>query len=244
MDRQPVRGFVTLSTSLGSCVIWVHKALLTALKQESDVLTQSTILRALCTLLVGSPYHRLPPELLPTCVEELASFMLQLQSLGLLTQNLNGNLKTTTNQNNNKAAAAVVVQTVPAEQFTLLCGVLSALAAAFSSKPPSDTLLAWLQGNNTSQNINNSGDGNLKDVLLHCASLETDAYLSVELESTMALRGLAQQFFTALDCHNDLTRIIASAVHGIKRVDDLQARGNFKQQQGGYNISEISNVSV
>lgn len=69
--HNPSRGFITLSASLGQMLVALHRALLHSVQSEHDPLVLSATLRALGTLLLGAPYHRLPPQLLPLCVQAL-----------------------------------------------------------------------------------------------------------------------------------------------------------------------------
>lgn len=55
--------------SLGMVATVLHAVLLRALRGEADSAVQLSVLRALCTLLLAAPYHRLPHDLLPSCVE-------------------------------------------------------------------------------------------------------------------------------------------------------------------------------
>jgi hypothetical protein len=68
MERQPVRGFMSLSQSLGQAALHLHKALHCCLSDEQDPATLSAALRALGTLCLGTPYDRMPIELLPATV--------------------------------------------------------------------------------------------------------------------------------------------------------------------------------
>ena len=45
-------------------VVALHRALLHSIQHEPDPLVLAATLRALGTLLLGAPYHRLPPQLL------------------------------------------------------------------------------------------------------------------------------------------------------------------------------------
>lgn len=63
------RGFITLSVSLGLAALHSHHALLQSLESETDLAVMAGSLRALGMLILGSPYDRLPPELLPLCMQ-------------------------------------------------------------------------------------------------------------------------------------------------------------------------------
>lgn len=63
------RGFITLSQSLGLMATALHAALLQSLAAEGDPGVLLCALRALGMLLLAAPYHRLPQQLLPRCVQ-------------------------------------------------------------------------------------------------------------------------------------------------------------------------------
>lgn len=63
--RAPVRGFLTLSLSLGQLLLAAHAGLLKSVADEGSPLVLPAVLRALVVLMAASPYERLPPELLP-----------------------------------------------------------------------------------------------------------------------------------------------------------------------------------
>lgn len=63
------RGFLTLSMSLGMMAAVLHAALLQSLRAEGDAAVVLGTLRALGTLLLAAPYHRLAPGLLLRCVQ-------------------------------------------------------------------------------------------------------------------------------------------------------------------------------
>lgn len=114
----PVRGFVPLSATLGQVVVGTHLTLLYAVTTERDPSVVSAALRALGTLLVGSPHHRLPPELLPRCVEGVR---LQL-----------------------KQAMAVAHADTRQRDQPVLSACLTCLAGALGAKPPSAALSIYL----------------------------------------------------------------------------------------------------
>ena len=68
----PRRAFTSLSASLGACLLHLHSALLRCLAREDDPGVLCAALRALGTLALGAPYARLPPGLLPRCVQASA----------------------------------------------------------------------------------------------------------------------------------------------------------------------------
>jgi hypothetical protein len=64
-----LRGFTTLSMSLGQLVVTTHKGLLHAATSETDPGVKQVLLRAICVMISGSPYHRLPTGVLPEAVK-------------------------------------------------------------------------------------------------------------------------------------------------------------------------------
>lgn len=63
-QRTPLRGFTTLSASLGSMAVALHTGLLHAARHEGSPAVLAVALRSLCVLLRAAPYERLPPQLL------------------------------------------------------------------------------------------------------------------------------------------------------------------------------------
>eukprot|EP00891_Asterochloris_glomerata_P009277 jgi/Astpho2/9277/Aster-x0847 len=79
--HQPVRGFTTLSTTLGRMILSLHDGLLQALASEQHAAAASALLQALQALLRGAPYHRLPEDLLPRTLEALRRRLPTLEQL-------------------------------------------------------------------------------------------------------------------------------------------------------------------
>lgn len=161
---QPMRGFVPLSATLGGVVVGTHQALLRALRCEQDPTVLVAVLRVLCTALVGSPYARLPSDLLPSCMVGVGEILHRAQQA-----------------QHDLAGAGVSTQT---QWSTLLSGSLSCLAAAFGVKPPLPSVAVFLA-------TEGHGHG-LSQEILSCA--EYSMHSIVQLEAIMALRGLAQQY--------------------------------------------------
>ncbi|KAJ9527276.1 hypothetical protein QJQ45_025574, partial [Haematococcus lacustris] len=67
----PFRGFITLSTSLGSLAVCLVVSLLHGLLAEGAPLVLAALLRALCTTVAALPLDRLPWQLLPLVLEVL-----------------------------------------------------------------------------------------------------------------------------------------------------------------------------
>lgn len=180
----PCRGFITLSASLGQTLVALHRALLHSVQSERDALVLAAALRALGTLLLGAPYHRLPPQLLPLCVQAL---------LGCLA-------KAT------PPPPAGVAGLSP-EQLPVVSACLSCLAAAFSSKAAGAALAEQLllaSSGSGSGGISGSGSGageqqqQLLQLLFSYAACQQAA---LQLEAVLALRGVAQQHAALLQHH-------------------------------------------
>ncbi|KAL6763977.1 hypothetical protein V8C86DRAFT_17851 [Haematococcus lacustris] len=65
----PFRGFITLSTSLGSLAVCLVASLLHGLLAEGSPLVLAALLRALCSTVAALPLDRLPRQLLPLVLE-------------------------------------------------------------------------------------------------------------------------------------------------------------------------------
>ena len=160
-------------------VVALHRALLHSIQHEPDPLVLAATLRALGTLLLGAPYHRLPPQLLPLCVQALQACLA-------------------------KATPAAGVGSQGPEQLPVASSCLSCLAAAFSSKASAAALVQLLlpadRGRLSSSGGDGSGEGDssgnghqpqqLLRLLFEYASSQQPA---LQLEAVMALRGVAQQ---------------------------------------------------
>lgn len=165
------RGFITLSASLGQMLVALHRALLHSIQQEHDPMVLAAALRALGTLLLGAPYHRLPPQLLPLCVAALRSCLA-------------------------KATPPGGPATLAAEQAPVASACLSCLAAAFSSKAAeavlSDQLLPSA-GEGEAAAVGTAG-GEQREQLLQLLFAYAACQLpALQLEAVLALRGVAQQ---------------------------------------------------
>lgn len=120
-EAPAVRGFVPLSASLGGAVVGTQAALLRVLRSEQDIAVLAGALRALGTALVGAPYARLPPALLPAAAAGARGALARAQ------------------QAQQDPAAAP-------HWAPILTGSLACLAAALGAKPPSSALASYLRG--------------------------------------------------------------------------------------------------
>jgi hypothetical protein len=175
-QKQALRGFVPLSATLGSIVVGTHEALLRALTSEQDSTVVIAILRALCTVLVGTRYSRLPSTLLPNCVDSIRQVLQKAQQ----TQQHDLHLHTTSTSASNLHISAVPT----------LSGSLACLAAALGIKPPLPSL---------SQYLSNENGITLAQEIFSCI-IQYSTFPAVQLEALMALRGLTQQYHGAV-CH-------------------------------------------
>lgn len=179
-------------------LVSLHQALLHSIEREQDALVLAATLRALGTLLLGAPYHRLPPQLLPLCVRVL-----------------NGCLARTTPRG---GAAALPPELLPVASACLAC-----LAAAFSSKDAAAALAGQLfelaessRGDADSHagaaaNGTGSSPGRLQPeqsppspqqhqpLLRLLFNYAECPHPALQLEALMALRGIAQQHAALLE---------------------------------------------
>lgn len=169
-------------------LIALHRALLHSVQSERDPLVLAATLRALGTLLLGAPYHRLPPQLLPLCVQAL---------LGCLA-------------NATPAPPAGPAGLVP-EQLPVVSACLSCLAAAFSSKAAGASLVQEL----TPAGGSSDTGGEQQQLLQLLFSYAACQHVALQLEAMMALRGVAQQHAAQLDAHWERLLAIARVGAGL-----------------------------
>lgn len=154
----------------------LHQALLHSARHEGDALVAAGTLRALGTLLLGAPYHRLPPQLLPLCVAALQARLANTTPAG--------------------GPAALTPDHLPIASACLAC-----LAAAFSCKVAPGALAAQLVVSSGDNGVT-SGAQQLLHLLFGYAASQQPA---LQLEATMALRGIAQQHAALLsECWEQL----------------------------------------
>ncbi|GAB4815069.1 hypothetical protein N2152v2_002115 [Parachlorella kessleri] len=236
-ERQPVRGFLSLSLSLGLMAVALHTSLLHVLHAESDPAVVLCALRALGMLLLGAPYHRLPPALLPRCVQ---SFQASLEKAALP---------------GSPRSPARLASPLPQDVATLAAACLSCLAAALGTRQPSPALASYLQGHGSSTSTNGrassssspSGGSHTRGLNATAIGAESASPVAagiavaqrqaltgtgqalvqllfsfaacgtagVELEAVMALRGLAQQYCGALEGQWDRVARVAEEGAGV-----------------------------
>ena len=204
-------------------LVALHQALLYSIRHEHDPLTLAATLRALGTLLLGAPYHRLPPQLLPLCVGALLDCLA-------------------------RTTPGTGPGGLPVDKLPVASACLSCLAAAFSTKgaapaakdqllPDSDSSGSTTAGNGPGIGVDRSGGGasaqHLLQLLFAYAGCQQSA---LQLEAVMALRGLVQQH-TALvqDCWELVLTIgragtaMLTAQPAVPRTPQMQTGG----QDGG-----------
>lgn len=213
--RLPARGFTTLSVSLGQMVASLHAGLLRSLGTEEDPWVLAAALRALGTLILGSPYHRLQPQLLPECVAALHACLVR------CSDGVAGNSR----------PASTAMGTAEGQQVASAC--LACLAAAFGSRAPESAALLVEQACAAAANSSVS----LVQLLLAyagsrggTASHAAGSSTARQLEATMALRGLSQQYPAALNgCWQQLLALTEGAVGA--RLDTVAPPSPRTQQQ-------------
>ncbi|DBA69737.1 TPA: hypothetical protein ACH3X2_012467 [Trebouxia sp. C0005] len=170
--RPPVRGFTTLSSTLGHLVIALHDGLLHAISNESQVPALINILKALGTLMMSAAYTRLPSNLLIRCIEVLSR---RLQSAP---QKL--------------TAASADVQAVQS-------AACACLAAAFGTKAAHPSVSSWLGAQSTGTST--AGQGTLLTTLLDYSLTEGAGSMVLRTEALSALCGLAKNYTAVLTLH-------------------------------------------
>jgi hypothetical protein len=165
------RGFITLSASLGQALAALHRALLLAAAREEEPLAAAAALRALGTLLLGAPYHRLPPSLLPDAAAALCGCLARV------------------------TPAAGGPAALPPEQAPMASACLSCLAAAFSVQPAGLALEEPLLPGASGASGGGGGEPQLLPLLFAYAACGQPA---LQLEALLALRGVAQHQAAAL----------------------------------------------
>ncbi len=133
-SRAPVRGFLTLSLSLGQLLLALHTGLLAAVSREPSALALPAVLRALVVLVGATPYERLPPELLPQIISTLRASWASLNS------------PSSSSASSSSSSSHPAQAISPAELAPIHAAYLACLAECFSTKQPIPGLAAHLQG--------------------------------------------------------------------------------------------------
>ncbi|DBA95791.1 TPA: hypothetical protein ACH3X1_001342 [Trebouxia sp. C0004] len=170
--RPPVRGFTTLSSTLGHLVIALHDGLLHAISNESQVPALMNMLKALGTLMMSAAYTRLPSDLLIRCIEALSR---RLQSAP---QKL--------------TAASADVQAVQS-------AACACLAAAFGTKAALPSVSSWLGAQSTGTST--AGQGTLLITLLDYSLTKGAGSVVLRTEALSALCGLAKNYTAISSLH-------------------------------------------
>lgn len=196
------RAFIPLSYSLGRAIVGTHNALIYALLHEEELGIVASELRALGTLLVGTPYARLPEDVLVRCVDAAWKTLRRLSSCP---EPAYSRLDSALEIVNLSRWEHCTVGT----PLSIMTAGLDCLAAAFGVKPSSLSLKRFLDSDRQSESTTKEEDCDFKQNerlafrcqelvldLLECASLHSFA---VQLEAIMALRGLVQQYVSGLE---------------------------------------------
>jgi hypothetical protein len=188
----PVRGFITLSTSLGHLAVCVHAGLLHAVAAEPSILVLSSVLRALCIFTGTAPLERLPQQLLP---DMLIAVRARWESLASST-------------NSNSPATQVAprqwqTETVAAVQPAYL----ACIAEALSTKQPLAGLQAYLltdTGSQQQQQRQQQGARSMTpapptvQLVQELLAAAVHQQAAVRIEALAALNGLASNYIEAL----------------------------------------------
>lgn len=174
-SRAPVRGFLTLSLSLGQLLLALHTGLLAAVSREPAALALPAVLRALVVLVGATPYERLPPELLPQIISTLRARWASLHS-------------PSSSASSSSSLSHPAPAISPAELAPIQAAYLACLAECFSTKQPIPGLAAHLQGP--------EGGAAAAHMLAELLALGRDPGQPavVRIEALGALRGLAAHY--------------------------------------------------
>lgn len=150
------RGFVPLSSILGQIIIGTHIALLSSLLWEHDGTVLLAVLRALSTLIVGSPYHRLSSALpvlsmnclwsklaVVVCNGEAAALEKRMRGMGAM--NAEGTLQIADNYSVGPQEHGM---TSAGQQQQLVSAIVACCAGLFGAKPPLPSLDRHLTSKN------------------------------------------------------------------------------------------------
>ncbi|GIL43300.1 hypothetical protein Vafri_1091 [Volvox africanus] len=206
--RAPVRGFLTLSLSLGQLLLAAHTGLLHAVANESSMLVLPGVLRTLVVLIQASPYERLPQELLPETFKVLQTRWAELTAASLATASVRGG------------------ELGPSQTAYLAC-----LAECFSTKQPVAGLATFLsqQQQQTFQDFRvpesqhgSAGCVSTQHLVRDLLAVGQDASVEAvrRIEALAALKGLAVNYTTALppDVWHDLRATAAMGLSCIPAV--------------------------
>ncbi|GLI68841.1 hypothetical protein VaNZ11_013384, partial [Volvox africanus] len=206
--RAPVRGFLTLSLTLGQLLLAAHTGLLHAVATESSMLVLPGVLRTLVVLIQVSPYERLPQELLPETFKVLQTRWAELTAAAPATASVRGG-----------------------DLGSSQTAYLACLAECFSTKQPVAGLAAFLsqQQQHTFQDLKvlesqhgGAGCDSTQRLVRDLLAVGQDASAEAvqRIEALAALKGLAVNYTTALppDVWDDLRATAAMGLSCIPAV--------------------------
>ncbi|BDA41093.1 probable HEAT repeat-containing protein 6 at N-terminal half [Coccomyxa sp. Obi] len=176
-SKQPVRGFTTLSATLGKLAVSLHDGLLQAAASDADQAALASVLRTLHVLISSAPYLRLPSTLLARVLTDMHRCCMRLQS---------------------GVARATEEATAAAEAAALSC-----IAAALTSDAARTDLAELLSvkataADNPAQSHGMEFGARLASDLL---KLSRGPPLAVAAEALAALQALAVSHRGLLACH-------------------------------------------
>jgi hypothetical protein len=163
----PLKGFISLSETIGRCAVGIHQAVFTSLEKEREILVTCATLRLLWTLLIGSPYLKLPHTLLTSALSALDTVLQRSTAQSTFWQGL-----------------ASVHGSNEDHMNSVLSGCLTCGAALCGAKPPVIYLKEFLL---TSQRANR-----FLQTVIDVASRQECT--TVRLEALMVVRGMAQNY--------------------------------------------------
>ena len=180
-----------LSEVVGSLVVGTHQALWKALRCEEDVTVVMHSLRALCTVIVGTPYHRLPQYMLPQCMHEVYRVWRKYRTYST-NQVLIGSLSC--------IAAIVGIKPPPAQALVQYLSITQPSSAMGERREEEGARLCgdiWALA--MEHDPDGDGDGGTDIDTDTNATANTSATIGgVQLEAIIALRGLVQQYFSCI----------------------------------------------
>jgi hypothetical protein len=204
--RPAVRGFTTLSTSLGQIVLTLHQGLAAAVAGAAPQANGSSsggsgaaraeqqqpavvvgALRALCALCSATPYERMPSGLLPSVVEAaLAAW----QAGGCSWQPAGADSSNGGSSGVQRPAVAPLTLVLPTsgdDASSIAVAAAACIAQALSTKQPAPALGRWLSAR--------PAGGELWAPLLHAAR---SPLALLRIEGLAALRGMCANYPSAL----------------------------------------------
>jgi hypothetical protein len=220
----PLKGFISLSETIGRCAVGIHQAVFTSLEKEREIVVTCATLRLLWTLLIGSPYLKLPHTLLTSALSTLDTVLQRSTAQSTFWQGL----------------ASARGSTEDASHLnSVLSGCLTCGAALCGSKPPVTYLEEFLL---SSQRANRF----LQTVIDVASRQECTA---ARLEALMVVRGMAQNYPAVKPVHELFSLAVRSIEFCIQSESnsDISVLEKIAQQSvllAGDCLSHISDLAA